>query len=86
MESEAMMTSPWATESFRGLSRTRNPNFAYSTIPMRIISGSILVLAAAVLLQPAIAEKHHFDEAIIFAIPVLLVGVALMISGLKKGE
>ena len=51
---------------------------------MKTIAGSILILAGAVLLQPAVESSNRFDEAIIFAGPVTILGVILMIVGLKS--
>jgi formate-dependent nitrite reductase membrane component NrfD len=51
---------------------------------MKAISGSILILAAAVLLQPAVENDNRLDEAIVFAAPFLLVGLFLLFGGQKK--
>lgn len=53
---------------------------------MKTVAGSILVLAAAVLLQPAAGNPNRFDEAIVFAAPVLIFGIALMVVGLKSNS
>ena len=53
---------------------------------MRTIAGSILILAGAVLLQPAASNHHHLDTALPFAAPVLIVGFVLMIRGLKTNS
>jgi hypothetical protein len=50
---------------------------------MKTIAGSILVLAAAVLLQPAAEDHNRLDEAIVFAAPVLIFGLVLLVSGLR---
>jgi hypothetical protein len=51
---------------------------------MKTIAGSILVLAGAVLLQPAARNHHQIDEALVFATPFLLAGIILMIVGLRS--
>ena len=53
---------------------------------MKSIAGSILVLAAAVLLQPAVENSYKFDEAILFAGPVLIVAVFFLIAGLGSKD
>jgi hypothetical protein len=50
---------------------------------MKTISGSILILAAAVIFQPAIVNFAKADEAMVFVAPIFIMGVALLGIGLK---
>ena len=52
--------------------------------PMKTIAGSILILAAAVLLQPTMENQNRLDEVVLFAGPVFLFGLVLMIGGLRS--
>ncbi|QQL44601.1 hypothetical protein [Sulfuriroseicoccus oceanibius] len=51
---------------------------------MKSIAGSILVLAAAILLQPVIENFSRMGEAMLFAVPVLIFAVAYLIAGLRS--
>ena len=53
---------------------------------MKAIAGSILMLAGAVLLQPAVENDHLLDEAVPFSAPFLLVGIILLVAGLRSGD
>lgn len=50
---------------------------------MNRITGSILILAAAVLLAPAVDSPHRFDEGLIFGAPVLIAGVIFLVKGAR---
>lgn len=55
---------------------------------MKMLSGSIILLAAAILWVPAIESTHKMDEAVIFAGPAALLGIIMIVMGLldeKKG-
>ena len=51
---------------------------------MKTIAGSILILAAAVMLQPVVENQNRLDEALVFAGPSLLFGGILLFVGLKS--
>ena len=49
---------------------------------MKMLSGSIILLAAAVLWAPTIENTHKMDEAMIFAAPTALLGIVMIVAGL----
>ena len=52
---------------------------------MNQISGSIVFLAAAVLWAPVVSNPRLWDDALPFAAPVALLGIAMIIKGLRNG-
>lgn len=53
---------------------------------MKMISGSIVLLAAAVLWAPAIENTHRMDEAMVFAAPAALLGIVMIVAGLMDSK
>lgn len=53
---------------------------------MNQISGSIVFLAAAVLWSPVVSNPRLWDEALPFAAPVALLGILMIIKGLRNGS
>lgn len=51
---------------------------------MKIIAGSILILAAAILMHPV--DYSRMEAASIFASPVFLFGIVLIILGFKSDK
>jgi len=52
---------------------------------MRAVSGSILVLAAAILISPGLQNQHRhpcLEAALIFGLPVGIAGLAILVWGL----
>ena len=53
---------------------------------MNQISGSIVFLAAAVLWAPVVSNPRLWDEALPFAAPVALLGILMIIKGLRNAS
>jgi hypothetical protein len=53
---------------------------------MNQISGSIVFLAAAILWAPVVSNPRLWDDALPYAAPVALLGIVMIIDGLRKGS
>lgn len=53
---------------------------------MNQISGSIVFLAATVLWAPGVSNPSLWENALPYAAPVALLGIVMIIDGLRKGS
>jgi hypothetical protein len=53
---------------------------------MNQISGSIVFLAAAVLWAPGVSNPRLWENALPYAAPIALLGIVMIIDGLRKGS